>query len=154
MWLAAAKLEPESAVGLSMTDDIRKWIESIKPVKATEIRRVVKLALSQLMNPLTVVHERQQYWEYRGHLSGQAVCITVDYSHRHYQLDYWVSAPDEKRPFWGLNYERVMGLVSAQWDCLEEANLDQSIALLKEQVIYCAGVLQQLPNSYDPHANT
>ena len=59
---------------------------------------MVKLALSQLIEPLTVIHERQ-YWEYRGPLHAQEIGVTVDYSHRYCQLDYWVCTTNEKRPF-------------------------------------------------------
>ncbi len=153
MRLAVAKLEPESGIGISMTADIRKWIEGIKPVKSTEIRKVVKLALSQVITPLTVTHEGQ-YWLYEGKLNGKQTSVTVDYSHRSHQLDYWVSTQNRQRGFWGLNYERLMGLAFAQWDCLEEANLDQSIALLKELVAHCSEVLHRLPNSDEERAST
>jgi hypothetical protein len=46
--------------------------------------------------------------------------------------------------FGGLNYERLMGLSFAHWDCLEQANLDQAIALLRELIVHCAEIVQQL----------
>ena len=148
MRLAVSRLEPESSLAASITDDVRKWIEDITPVKSAEIRKGVKLTLSQVIKPLTVTH-RGQYWVYEGQLNATAISVTVDYSHRYHQLDYWVSAQDHKRGFWGLNFERLMGLACAHWDCLEHANLDQSIALLKEVVVYCAEVLHRLPRSHD-----
>jgi hypothetical protein len=155
MLLAVAKLEPESNIGISVTDDIRGWIEGIKPVKSTEIRKVVKLALSQIITPLAVTHEGQ-YWLYEGDFQGRAVSVTIDYSHRYHQLDYTVSVQKQERGIlWkGLNYERLMGLSFADWDCLEQGNLDQSIALLKEIIVHCAAVHQLLLRSYDPSANT
>lgn len=153
MSLAVAKLEPESAMGRSMTIDIKKWIEAIKPVKSTEIRKVVKLALSQAIRAVKVTHEGQ-YWEYTGQLNGKAVCITIDFSHRSHQLDYWVRPQNHKQGFLGLNYERLMGLSFASWDLMEQANLDQSIALLKEHIVYCAGILERLASRYDGEAST
>lgn len=155
MSLAVAKLEPESRMGRSMTDDTRKWIEAIKPVKSSEIRKVVKLALSQILLPLKVIHEGQ-YWLYEGELRGRSVSVAIDYSHPYHQLDYHVLIPKQKRYFLldGLNYERLMGLSFAHWDCLEQANLDQSVALLKELIAHCAGIVQGLPSSCEQNSST
>lgn len=153
MRLAVAKLEPESSIGISMTEDIRTWIEAIKPVKSSEIRKVVKLALSQIIAPLTVAREGQ-FWLYEGNVDRKAISVTVDYSHRYHQLDYWVSTPSNKRGFLGVNYERLMGLAFAHWDCLEQTNLDQSIALLKELIVHCSDVLYRLPKINEARTST
>jgi len=153
MRLAAANREPQSKFGAMMTDDIRKWIECIEPVKSTEIRKVVKLAMSQIMEQMKVTHEGQ-FWVYGGLLKGKAITVTVDYSHPYHQLDYWVSTQDRKRGIWGLNYERLMGLAFAHWDCLERANVDQSLALLNELVAHCANFLHRLPSLNEQNAKS
>jgi len=151
MMLAVAKLEPDSSVARGMTTEIRDWIEAIKPVKSTEIRRVVKLALLQLFASLTLNHEGP-YWRYEGFYQGREVCVLVDYGARHHQLDYHVSfrkdEPGTDLILKGLNFERIFGLTSANWDCLEQTNLDQSVALLKDLIVYCAEVLNRLPAEY------
>jgi hypothetical protein len=144
MRLAVAKLEPESSIGRSVTDDVRRFIEAIKPVKSTEIRKVVKLALSQIISPLKVTHDRA-IWLYEGDLRGRSVSVAIDHSHTYHQLDYQVLMPNQEHIlFGGLNYERLMGLSFAHWDCLEQANLDQAIALLRELIVHCAEIVQQL----------
>jgi len=47
-----------------------------------------------------------------------------------------------------LSYERLMGFSSGGWDCLEQSNLDQSIALLKDLIIYCTEISNHLPVDY------
>ena len=149
MVLAVAKSEPDSSWSRSMTSEIRDRIGAIKPVKATEIRRVVKLALSQIFAPLAIEHEGQ-YWNYRGVNQDSEVCVTVDYAARHHQLDYQISVKNKEHGIVleHLNYERVMGFPFAWWDCLEAANLDQSVALLKDLIAYCVEIPRRLPDSY------
>jgi hypothetical protein len=150
MSLAVAKREPESSADNLMTDDIRRWIESIKPVKSTEIRKVVKLALSQIIAPLTVTHNGG-CWLYGGYFQGTEISVNFDFHQKYAQFDYGIPHPYQSREPGivrvDLNYERLMGLSGHGWDCLEQANLDQSIALLKELVVHCAGFLQKLPDS-------
>ncbi|HET7624460.1 MAG TPA: hypothetical protein VFM25_04285 [Verrucomicrobiae bacterium] len=143
--LGVAKLEPESRTAALVTDDIRRWIEAIKPVKSAEIRRVVKLGLDQIISSLEIKHPIED-WIYEGELRGKMVSIAVNYSHRFYQLEYGVKIQNQERgKFWfGLNYEQIMGLSFSHWDLLEQANLDQSVALLKEHIIYCTNFLEQL----------
>jgi hypothetical protein len=154
LMLVAAEREPESRFGRGMTPEIRDWIRSIKPTKSTEIRKVVKLALSQLFDQLTVSHEGQ-FWHYEGLLQGREVCVAIDYAASDRQLEYEISVKHKDRGvvLEGLNYERVMGLSFAHWDCLEQSNLDQSIALLKDLIVYCAEIPQRLPDAYDQRTN-
>jgi hypothetical protein len=155
MSLAVAKLEPKSNMGILITDGIRKWIEAIQPVKSTEIRKTVKLALSQSIRPLRVTHDREE-WVYEGDLQGKAISVAINYAHRYHQLDYRVLIPNQRCyiPFGGLSYERLMGLVFAHWDCLEQANLDQSIALLKDLITHCAGILHRMPEVHEHETST
>jgi hypothetical protein len=144
--LAVAKLEPESRIAIFMTDDIRKWIEVIRPIKSAEIRKVIKLALAQIISPLKISHPIEN-WIYEGQLQGKTVSIAINYSHRYYQLEYGVKIQNQERgKYWfGLNYEQMMGLSFSHWDLLEQANLDQSIALLKEHIVYCVNFLARTP---------
>ena len=144
MMLAAAKLDPKSNFAIFMTDEIRKQIEAINPVKSNEIRKVVKLALTQIFSQLIISHPIED-WVYEGELRGKLVSVAINYSHRYHQLEYGVKIQGQERgKYWsGLNYEQMMGLSFSHWDLLEQANLDQSIALLKEHIIRCADFLEQ-----------
>jgi hypothetical protein len=151
--LAVAKQDPNSQTANYLTKKMREQIDAIKPVKSTEIRKVIKLALSQLFVPLTVKRGGWVAWNYCGIHQGNEVCVSIDTGSRSRQLEYGVSVEHKKHGimFGGLgclNYERVMGLSFAWWDCLERSNLDQSIALLKDLVIYCAEIPNRLPAEY------
>jgi hypothetical protein len=128
-----------------MSPEVRKWVSAIQPVTSTDIRKQVKQALSQVISPLKVSHPTGHFWDYSGELQGTPLLVSIDYSCRSHQLEYWVSIRNERTGLWGSNLERLMGLTSAHWDLLEGANLDQSVGLLCEHIAYCAGFLQRLP---------
>ena len=146
--LTTAKRHPEAHIARGVTGNIRKWIEGIKPVKSTEIRKVVKLALSQIILPLKVSHDRG-LWKYEGNLQGKAISVNIDYDLTYAQLDYELPRQYQNRESGTVtidgNYERLMGLTTGGWDCLEQANLDQSIAILKELIVRCAEFYRLLP---------
>jgi hypothetical protein len=125
-------------------------IRAIRPVKAPEVRKVVKLALSQLFADINISHAGG-YWKYEGTYGGIRICVGVDYACRDDQLRYEIAVegkgccPGLK----GMSYERLMGLSFAHWDWLEQSNLDQSIGLLKDLTLYCIGLPGRLPASYD-----
>lgn len=145
--LAFAKSEPES---LSIPEDVKKRIVAISPVKSTEIRKVVKLALSQALSSLTTTHNGG-LWRYDGHLHGRPITVNIDYHQKYAQLEYGIAHPYQSDEIGvlrvDLNYERLLGVAGGGWDCLEQANLDKSITLLKELVIHCDGFLRTLPDS-------
>lgn len=149
--LAVAKAEPQSRFGRFMTDEIRQKIAAIKPVKSAEIRKVVKLALSHLFVPMEITHSGEQ-WHYEGVCNGNNICVTAIYAARYHQFEYEISVQNKKRriTLGRLNYERIMGLAAAWWDCLEQSNLDQSIALFRDFVVYCADIPDRLPNGCKP----
>jgi hypothetical protein len=141
------KLEGFESVSFPVSDDIKKWLGGIKPAKSTEIRRMVKLALSQTIGPLVVSHEGG-LWHYQGDLQGRSLRINIDYHQKYAQFDYGIEHPYQEQEVGKLrldmSYEQLMGL-SSRWDCVEEANLDQSIALLKDLVVRCAQFMNALP---------
>ena len=128
-------------------------IRAIKPVKAPEIRRVVKLALSQLFAPIDITHAGSD-WRYEGLYQGREICVAIDYG-GYAQLRYEVSIRDKERriKLEGLSYEVIMGLSFAAWDCLEQSNLDQSIALFKDLIAYCVELPGRLPAVYEQEAS-
>jgi len=59
LMLAEAEQNPDSRFGREMTPEFKEMIRVIKPVKSTEIRKVVKLALSQIINPMIVTRAKR-----------------------------------------------------------------------------------------------
>jgi hypothetical protein len=141
--MALAKPPPRSL--LSAED--RKWISAIRPVTSVDIRKQVRLALPAVVSSMSVRHEPAHLWEYSGDVRGVPATVSVNYASPVYsQLEYWVSTRGERAGLWGSNFERLMGLTSADWDLLEGANLEQSIAVLCDHVVYCVDLLQVLPS--------
>jgi hypothetical protein len=130
-------------------------IRSLKPVTSADIRKQVKQALSKLMSFFSVTHEPAHFWEYTGEVQSVPVVVSINYASPIYtQLEYWVSIRGERTGLSGSNYERLMGLTSADWDLLEEANLEQSVLVLCDHIAYCAAFLSRLPASVGRQRHT
>jgi len=140
-------LERELNPLFPLTDEIRSWLQNQRPAKSTEIRRVVKLAFSQIIVPLEASHQGG-LWHYQGDLHGRPIRINMDYRQKYAQFDYGIEHPYQAQEVGKLrldmSYEQLMGL-SSHWDCVEQANLDQSVALLKDLILRCAEFIKALP---------
>jgi hypothetical protein len=140
-------LEKQPNPFFPLTNEIRNWLQNLRPAKPMEIRRLVKTAFSQIIVPLDVSHQGG-LWHYQGNLQGRPIRIKMDYQQRYAQFDYGIEHPYQEREPGRLRldmgFEQLMGL-SCCWDCVEHANLDQSIALLKELVVRCAEFINELP---------
>ena len=149
MLLAEARMSPDSACASELTKEMMEMIRAIRPVKAAEIRRAVKLALTQLFAPIDITHAGSD-WRYEGLYQSKEICVAIDYG-GHAQLRYEVSICDKARriKLEGLSYERIMGLSFAAWNCLEQSNLDQSMALFKDLITYCVELPGRLPAVYE-----
>lgn len=141
-----AMLEKQPNTSFPVTAETRIWLETLRPSKSTEIRQAVKLAFSQIIVPLDVSHQGS-FWRYQGDLHGKPIRINMDYQ-KYAQFDYGIEHPYQaKEPGklrLDMGYEQLMGL-SCCWDCVEQANLDQSVALLKDLVLRCAQFINALP---------
>ena len=130
-----------------VTDEIRSWLENLTPSKSTEIRRLVKLAFAQIIVRLDVSHQGG-LWHYYGDLNGRPIHINMDYHQKLAQFDYGIEHPYQAHQpgmlRLDMSYEQLMGL-SCRWDCVERANLGQSIAVLKDLVLRCAEFINALP---------
>jgi hypothetical protein len=142
-----ATLEKQPNPFFPLTSESRSWLQNLRPSKAAEIRRVVKLGLSQIIVPLDVSHQGG-LWCYQGDLQGRPIRINMDYHQKYAQFDYGIDHPYQAQEVGKLrldmSYEQLLGL-SSRWDCVEEGNLDQSIALLKDLVLRCAQFRNTLP---------
>ena len=149
--LAFANANPEFD---NIPSEVRKQIEAIKPVKSSDIRRVVKLAFGQTISSLTVSHVGG-FWRYDGLMDGRPVTVNIDYHQKYVQFEYGITHAFQTEEIGRINidlsYEGLLGVGRGGWDCIEQANLDQSVALLRDLVIRCHRFLQLLPN---PHEDT
>ena len=137
----------DACLANGVTPDALAMIRAVQPVQSKEIRRVVKLALLQFCPTLTITNKGGGVWDYRGLHQELEFCVTIDYGGRGDQLRYEIYSRDRQS---GItikrsSFEGIMGLSFGAWDCLEQNNLDQSIALLKELVHYCVELPKRLP---------
>jgi hypothetical protein len=139
----------ELRTSFGVTPEVLTMLQSIQPVQAKEIKPLVKLALLQMCPGLAITNKGGGLWQYAGAKQGIEFRFTVDYAGRADQLRYEIDIQDQKNGIIieRLSFEAVMGLSFAAWDCLEKNNLDQSIALLKELIIYCLELPARLPQS-------
>ncbi|HEU5125723.1 MAG TPA: hypothetical protein VFW05_16850 [Verrucomicrobiae bacterium] len=134
--------------------DWRHRPEASKPAKAVEIRRVVKLAFTQVISPLHTSH-RGGLWHYAGLRNGRDITVNIDYHQKYAQFQYGITHPLQSQEVGkanvDLSYERLLGVGGGAWDIVEQAHLDQDIALLRDLIIHCHDFLQSLPA---PHEDT
>jgi hypothetical protein len=134
--------------------DVRRRMEAITPVKSPEIRKVVKLAFAQMVSSLHVSH-RGGLWQYDGRMDGRDITVNIDYHQKYAQFEYGITHPLQSREVGklrvDLSYEGLLGVGRGAWDLLEQSNLDQSIALLRNLITRCHRFLDLIPG---PHENT
>ena len=144
--LAFANSNPELD---NIPADVRRRIEAISPVKSPEIRKLVKLAFAQIISPLRVSH-RGGLWQYDGRMNGKAITVNIDYHHKYAQFEYGITHPLQSREVGklcvDLSYEGILGVGRGGWNLLEQSNLDQSIALLRDLITRCHRFLELLPS--------
>jgi|KBSSwiStaDraftv2_1062776.scaffolds.fasta_scaffold188787_4 hypothetical protein len=149
--LAFADANPEFD---NIPGEVRKRIEAIKPVTSSDIRRVVKLAFGQTISPLAIGHVGG-LWRYDGLMDGRTIRVNIDYHQKYLQFEYGIAHPFQTEEIGKINidlsYEGLLGVGRGGWDCIEWANLDQSIALLRDLILRCHRFLPLLPN---PHEHT
>jgi len=132
--------------------DWRRQTEASRPAKSTETRRVVKLAFAQVISPLHT-SDRGGLWQYSGLLKARDITINVDYHQKYAQFEYGITHPLQSQEVGklrvDLNYEGLLGVGRGAWDMVELSHLDQSIALLRDLIIYCHDFLQLLPAPHE-----
>jgi hypothetical protein len=130
--------------------DIIEWVNGLTTCKATTMRKLVKVALKSRFG-LKSGNEGGGEWAYRDPGGQGKLEVQIDYGGTWgQQLRYTVSlhepsmAPSPPPSFFpylsipgwvrGLNYERILGVGSGDWDFMTEGNADQSIALLTDLI--------------------
>ncbi len=137
--------------------DWRRQAEATKPAKSTETRRVVKLAITQVISPLQTSH-RGGLWQYTGLMKGRDITINIDYQQKYAQFQYGITHPLQSQEVGkasvDLSYERLLGVGGGAWDIVEQSHLDQDIALLRDLIIHCHDFLQLLPTRHEDTKRT
>jgi hypothetical protein len=105
--------------------------DALRPIKAPEIRKVVKKALADQFAARAEKSVGGE-WKYHGASEGQGFTVSIDYGGMGDQLRYGVLFEDEASGFraHGLTYEGMLGLGLGRWDYLTADNVAECVDLL------------------------
>lgn len=135
--------------GFTPPAEVLQNARAIEPVKASDIRRMVKSVFSQTFSA-SATNLGGGLWRYAGVYHDVQLVVDIDYNGRLAQLRYWVYVEDKQRAIKisRFTYQTLTGLPDSHWDYLDQSNLDTSINLLKDLIIYSAELPQRLPSEY------
>lgn len=149
--------------GYTCPPEVEHQAETTQSAKAPMIRKVVKRLFSEAFGAWAT-NEGGGNWRYDGHCRNANITINIDYGSRFgTQIRYgvWIHVPERDlhvpivppgmfRPHLEqVNYGSLMGLATGNWwDNLQETNLEASIALLAEDIVYCVELVKRLPPEY------
>ena len=148
--LADEKSEPR----LRLPPEVRAQAAAIVPTNAREIRKGVRSRFKAYFGAKPE-NLGGGDWRYRGQHGDVALAVAIDYSGLSDQLRYWVTvrAPARAITLRNLSLEALCGLpMQTGWNTLEARNLDDSLDLLVELIIYCTGIPARLPAGFSGEA--
>jgi len=144
--VAQAKIDRMHGKPASVPADIEEYALSVKSVKAPELRKRVRAAMTALFGAKPSKGGGGD-WDYEGSLSASQVMLGIDYGGRHAQLRYQVRVVSANPPVHmdrgGL--EIALGAGLGHWNFIVEDNVDDAIALLAESVSYMSLLPRRLP---------
>lgn len=134
--------------GGKVGEAIQSFTNSVRPVRAQELRKHVKATLSDLLNTKPV-NRGGGWWIYEGVLNESSVSVSLSYGGRNSQLAYEVTATSDSflSKFERAGFEAVIGVATGDWDFIVEENLNDSTRLLSEFVTYTS-LLPRRVSSY------
>jgi len=112
-------------------DSVIQRAESIRPIKATDIRRVVKQVFRKRFGA-SAEDLGGGDWRYVANYSGRTFDVSIDYGGNFRQFSYEVQYDDEPTGLHPrrLTYERMLGIDHGSWNYLTADNLAESIEFL------------------------
>lgn len=134
------------ADGFYMPDDVLSWVDGLIACKATELRKLVKLAFHSRFG-LAPRNLGGGYWLYSRTDEAGGFNVDVDYGGIvGQQLRYSVNLRDSQtqRQAGGLRFELLLGAGIGDWDFITEGTVDQDVALLTDLVGYTASIPDRL----------
>lgn len=135
------KIDKYRGVPSSVSDAQFALASSIRPIKLTERRRRVRVALKTL--GLIKVDDLGYY---RCHHAGRDFSVHVDFGGRHAQLPYVVSFPEfkDRHPLSQFGFERALGFGYGDWNFIVEENVDEVFEVFTEVVAYAAELPERI----------
>lgn len=119
----------------NLPSEVIQRAESIRPTKATEIRREITSVFAQQFKA-KAENRQGGNWLYSCEYQGRLFQVHIDYAGRSAQLRYHLSFDDISADILArrLSYEGLLGLGYGEWDFVTADNLSESVLLLVELV--------------------
>lgn len=129
----------------NVPSEVIQRAESIRPTKATEIRREIKNMFAQQFKA-KAENRQGGNWRYSCEYQGRLFQVNIDYAGRTAQLRYHLSFDDISTGIRArqLSYEGLLGLGHGEWDFVTADNLSESVLLLVELVQQLATIPEKL----------
>jgi hypothetical protein len=134
------KLDRRRGVPSCVSEDLFRFAESVKSIKALELRKRVRAVLNKFGYQKT-----DQFGGHRCVWEGQEFEVDLDYGGRDAQLRYSV-IPSEFRPFQppGLCFEIALGMGLGHWNYIVEENVDEVFLLFEELIKYAVNLPKRM----------
>jgi hypothetical protein len=136
--VAQFKIDAAKARKSCVTQEEYEYALSVHDVKAPELRKGVKKALSALGLLSGVEHGGGCYVYPCSHM-GSLFRVSIDYGGRNTQLRYKVDLPEFEAPEYpscGFFFEGALGFGHGDWDLITEDNFEDSLQMLCEAIRY------------------
>lgn len=135
MMRSILRAEPDHAIVRDAPKEALDKIAKVETAKAAELRKVAKLAFSQLLGAKPVAHQFG-LWEYPGKLKHEDVAVRIDYGSIFAQVRYGVLLRRFEREIGHreINYESLHGFGHGWWDQIEEHRADEAFAVMAEAI--------------------
>lgn len=134
------KMDKRRGVPSSVSEEQFRFAESVKSIKAPELRKRVRAVLNKLG-----YQKADQLGGYQCLWEGQEFTVDVDYGGRNAQLRYRV-LPAELR---ALNpgqfcFEHALGVGFGDWNFIVEENIDDVFLLFEELIEYAVNLPKRM----------
>jgi hypothetical protein len=124
------KIDKRRGVRSCVSEEQFRFAESVKSIKAPELRKRVRAALTRLG------YRKKDELGYYCDWEGQEFKVHVDFGGRNAQLRYALSLPEFPHPLSQFCFERALGMGLGDWNYIVEENVDDVFALFEDLIKY------------------
>jgi hypothetical protein len=126
------KMDKRRGVPSSVSEEEFRFAESVKSVKAPELRKRVRVALAKVG-----YQRKDELGDYCCNWKGQEFNVHVDFGSRVAQLRYWISLPEFHDVYHQqFSFERALGMGFGDWNYIVEENVEDVFWLFEDLVRY------------------
>jgi hypothetical protein len=147
IYVGQATIDREESGPMESNNALDHLIASVRNIYADKLRKCVRLKLNELFSA-TARNRGGGEWVYDCNLNNSAVSVNVDYGGRASQIRYAIVIEESNsfgRKLESISYEAALGIGRGDWDFIVQENLDDSMRLLAEFVVYASKLPQRIP---------